>query len=178
MEWYNEPPTWHADAHTITLTAAPRTDFWRKTHDGGMRDNGHFFFERVTGDFTAEVKVRAGYAALYDQAGLMVRLDEATWLKCGIEFFEGVQHASAVVTRDYSDWSVVPLVPAPPALWLRVTRAGGTLEVRTSLDGATYRLLRQAYLTDAPAVSVGVMACAPTGDGFTAVFEGFAVRGA
>ena len=33
----------------------------------------------------------------------MVRLDEANWLKCGIEFVEGVQQVSAVVTRDYSD---------------------------------------------------------------------------
>ena len=35
-------------------------------------------------------------------------------MKCGIELVDGVQHASVVVTREYSDWSVVPL-PRRPA---------------------------------------------------------------
>jgi regulation of enolase protein 1 (concanavalin A-like superfamily) len=61
------------------------------------------FYQKIKGDFIVEVKVRGKYQELYDQAGIMVRLDEANWLKCGIEFFEGVQQVSAVVTRDYSD---------------------------------------------------------------------------
>jgi regulation of enolase protein 1 (concanavalin A-like superfamily) len=38
-------------------------------------------------------------------------------------------------------------------------------------------MLRQAYLTDANTVHVDVMCASPTGVGFTATFEGFAVRG-
>jgi len=178
MQWYNEPPSWTAEGDTITVTVGSKTDFWRKTHDGGVRDSGHFYFQEVTGDFVAEVRLSADYGALYDQAGLMVRLDDSNWLKCGIEFFEGMQHASVVVTRDFSDWSVVALKPAPSRLWLRVMREGYTFAVHYSLDGETYSMLRQAYLTHAPVVSVGVMCCAPIGDGFTVRFEGFAVRGA
>lgn len=88
---------------TISITSGQRTDFWRKTHYGFIRDDGHFYYEQVKGDFIVEVKVSGQYEELYDQAGLMVRLDEANWLKCGIEFVEGVQQVSAVVTRDYSD---------------------------------------------------------------------------
>jgi regulation of enolase protein 1 (concanavalin A-like superfamily) len=178
MQWYNEPPSWNADGDTITVRAGAKTDFWRKTHSGEVHDNGHFYFREVTGDFVADVRFSAGYGALYDQAGLMVRLDDSNWLKCGIEFFEGVQHASVVVTRDFSDWSVVPLKEAPPTVWLRVVRERHTFAVTYSLDGTAYPLLRQAYLTPAPAVSVGVMCCAPIGDGFTAVFEGFTISGA
>ncbi len=176
--WYNEPPDWKAEGRTITMTPGGKTDFWRKTHDGGVRDHGHFYFQPVTGDFVAEVSFSANYTALYDQAGLMVRLDESIWLKCGIEFFEGVQNVSAVVTRDFSDWSVLPLVVPPPALGLRVVREGYTFAVYYSLDGTSYTMLRQAYLTPAPALSVGVMACSPTGEGgtFTAVFEDFTLR--
>ena len=57
------------------------------------------------------MKVTGAYWDQYDQAGLMVRFNERVWLKCGVEFVDGVQHASAVVTREHSDWSVAPLWP-------------------------------------------------------------------
>lgn len=176
MFWLNEAPSWSHEGRTITITSGPRTDFWRITHDGGARDSGHFYYQPVTGDFLAEVAFSGAYAALYDQAGLMVRIDERNWMKTGIELFNGVQHVSVVVTRDFSDWSIVPLLPAPERLWLRVQRHGYTLEVSYALDGATYTTLRQAYFPPESTVQVGVMACAPTGEGFTATFDGFAVQ--
>ncbi len=176
MEWFNEAPRWNTQGSTINITAGPKTDFWRKTHYGFIRDNGNFYYERVTGDFVAEVKITGKYEALYDQAGLMVRQDETTWLKCGIEFFDGSQHASTVVTRDFSDWSVVPLPQNPPSLWLRLTRKGSTVEIRYSLDGGKYELLRMAYLSPAETLMVGPICAAPEGNGFAAVFEGFQIR--
>ncbi len=176
MQWHNEPPNWRADGGTLTVTSGPKTDFWRKTHYGFIRDNGHFYGQGVTGDFIAEVKVSGQYTALYDQAGLMVRLDETTWLKCGVEYVEAVQQASVVVTRDYSDWSVVPLPQNPPAIWLRVQRKGDAVEVHYSLDGRQYAMLRLAHLTLAETVRVGPMCAAPEGEGFSVTFEGFRVR--
>jgi regulation of enolase protein 1 (concanavalin A-like superfamily) len=176
MDWYNEPPYWKADGSTITIKTGDKTDFWRKTHDGGIRDTGHFYFSAVTGDFVAEVKFSADYHTLYDQAGLMVRLDDSNWLKCGIEFYEDMQHVSAVVTRDFSDWSVLPLPEPPAALWLRIVRKGYSFDVHYSLDGSHYIMVRQAYLTHAPTVDVGVMCCSPIGGGLTVVLENFAVH--
>jgi regulation of enolase protein 1 (concanavalin A-like superfamily) len=164
MQWINPPAVWQHDGNQIIVTSDAKTDFWRKTHYGFIRDNGHVYAGQVSGQ----------YATLYDQAGLMVRQDETTWMKCGIEYVEGVQYASAVVTRDYSDWSVSPLDGSPAAFWLRVKREGGSLEVEYSLDGSAYTLLRVAYLTDAP-VWVGIMQASPQGDGFTATFEDFTV---
>lgn len=175
MEWYCEPPAWRDENGVLTVTTAHGSDFWRMTHYGFVRDNGHFFFDRVAGDFTAEVKVTGDYAALYDQAGLMARLDETTWLKTGVEYVEGVQQLSAVVTRDFSDWSVTPAPGNPTSLWLRLTRRGDTVEVHTSFDGQIYTLLRLAYFPPARPVQVGPMACSPDGPGFTARFEGFAI---
>jgi cell division protein FtsW (lipid II flippase)/regulation of enolase protein 1 (concanavalin A-like superfamily) len=174
MEWYNEPAKWSEDGETITITSSAKRISGARPRRR-IRDSGHFYFEPVSGDFVAEV-VQHNYHALYDQAGLMVRVDNAHWMKCGIEFFNGVQHASVVVTRDYSDWSVLPLTEPPPVLWLRVARHGSTFEVSYSRDGAAYTMLRQTYLADAAAVNVGVVVCAPIGDGFTATFEGFVVR--
>lgn len=175
MQWLHEPPAWKADGDAIRVTVGSGTDFWRKTHDGGRRDNCHFYWQTVTGDFTLDAKVTGAYASLYDQAGLMMRLDEGVWLKCGIEYLNGVQQASVVVTHDWSDWSVAPLLN-PPAIWLRATRRGGTVEVAYSLDGQDYTLIRQAYLTEAPALQVGLMAAAPTGPGFEVTFEAFKVQ--
>lgn len=176
MEWHCEPPAWRDDEGAITVTTAHGSDFWRKTHYGFVRDNGHFFFERVAGDFAAEAKITGDYTALYDQAGLMARLDEATWIKTGIEFVDGAQQLSAVVTRDYSDWSVAPAPDNPSSLWLRLTRQGDTIEIHTSFDGQTYTMLRLAYFPPAEPVQVGIMACSPEGPGFTARFEDFSVR--
>jgi len=175
FNWLNEPARWEAQSNGLRLTTDAKTDFWRKTHYGFIRDNGHFYFQEVSGNFIAQVKFTGQYRDLYDQAGLMVRLDETHWMKCGIEFVYGVQQASAVVTREYSDWSVTPLPHNPAAIWLRVVGDGTALEVHYSLDGASYSMLRMAYLPTADRVQVGLMACSPDGNGFEVIFDAFSI---
>lgn len=176
MHWYNEPSSWNVQDDKIQITSGAKTDFWRETHYGFIRDNGNFFYEEVKGDFIVDVKVSGEYRDLYDQAGIMVRLDERNWLKCGIEFVNGVQQVSAVVTREYSDWSIVPLPDNPPSLWVRVTRRGTAIEVHYSLDGKQYTMLRLAYLTPVEIVKAGLMCASPEGDGFPITFEQFKIN--
>lgn len=177
MQWYNQPPQWQAkDDFTIRVTTGAKTDFWRKTHYGFIRDNGHFYFQEVQGSFTAQVKFSGEYHDLYDQAGLMVRQDETTWMKCGVEFVDKVQQASVVVTRDFSDWSVTPLPLNPTSIWLRMTATLPALAVHYSLDGQTYSLLRMAYLTSSDRLQVGLMCCSPDGDGFDVAFEALSIQ--
>ena len=57
----------------------------------------------MKGNFVFQARVNGEYAALYDQAGLMVRQDAENWMKCGTEYFDGSRHASVVFTRDFSD---------------------------------------------------------------------------
>ena len=85
MQWLNEPARWSAAGRTLTVTADAGTDFWRTTHYGFVRDTGHLYGEQLGGDFDLSVLVRGDYAAQYDQAGVMVRIDERRWLKTGIE---------------------------------------------------------------------------------------------
>ena len=174
MQWYNEPSTWQVQGDKITITSESKTDFWRH-HYGFVRDNGHFFYQQVQG-FIVEVKVSGEYRDLYDQAGVMVRLDQFNWIKCGIELVEGVQQVSAVVTRNYSDWSVVPLPQNPASLWLRVTRHDTAIVVQYSLDQKQYTMHRMAYLTPVESVSVGVMCASPEGNGFSVTFEKFKIQ--
>ena len=176
MEWLNAPSACEVQGSQIVVATRAKSDFWRKTHYGFIRDTGHFYSQPVKGDFTAEVKFTGQYHALYDQAGLMVRVDESNWIKCGIEFVDGVQQASSVVTRDFSDWAVIPLPQNPPSLWLRLTRQGMALEAWYSLDGERYNLLRLTYLPMPETASVGLMCASPDGPGFTVTFEGFTIR--
>lgn len=176
MHWFNPPPTWQEEDGRITVTTGPKTDFWRKTHYGFINDNGHFYYQVVAGDFRAEVQVMGDYRELYDQAGLMLRIDSEYWIKTGIEFFDGFQHASAVVTRDFSDWSVVRLPEPPERLFLRLERQKEAVNIFYSLDGAAYGLLRSAYLPPTVSIQVGVMCCSPTGPAFTCAFEGFTIQ--
>ncbi len=174
MQWYNEAPEWQASGDVITMTVGPKTDFWRITHDNGDRDSGNFYYEDVSGDFVAEVRVAGDYQSQYDQAGLMLRIDNQNWIKCGIELLNGIAQSSVVVTREFSDWSVIPL-SAISDIWLRVVRHGHTVEVHYSLDGVNFTMQRQAFFPTQAAVQVGVMGASPLGEGFVARFEGFRI---
>jgi uncharacterized protein len=175
MQWMNEPPAWNERTSGLEMTTASKSDFWRKTHYGFIRDSGHFYYQEIHGDFVAEVKIIGRYEALYDQAGLMLRVNDENWIKTGIEYFDSCQHASAVVTRDFSDWSVVPLENNPPSLWLRVARKAEAVEIFYSLNGKEYLLLRLAFLVPASVTLVGPMAASPEGPGFSVTFEDFRI---
>ena len=95
FRWLNEPREWSGDAGRLFLRTDARTDFWRKTFYCFERDSGHAFLKPVRGDFTAAATVLGRYEALYDQAGLMLRLDAANWIKCGIEFTDGLNLVTA-----------------------------------------------------------------------------------
>ena len=85
------------------------------TFYGFKNGNGHLFAHRVQGDFSAVAEFAADYRNLYDQAGLMIYIDDRTWLKAGTEFTDGAPHFSVVTTReDQSDWSMMPLSVGAP----------------------------------------------------------------
>ena len=87
--WLNEPAVWRLDGGALTVATDRSTDFWRETHYGFTHDIGHFFGFETAGDFTAKLRIQAQYRELYDQAGLMVRVSSAEWLKAGIELSDG-----------------------------------------------------------------------------------------
>lgn len=173
--WYNEPADWSADKDRLHWRVVGETDFWRVTHYDFVRDNGHFYYQEQAGDFVASVKVTGAYANQYDQAGLMLRYDEANWIKTGIEYVDEQQHVSAVVTREVSDWSVARPDYNPPFVYLRLTRQGDSVRIDYSFDDFTYQMLRLAYFPPDVSVLVGPMAAAPDDGGFSVTFEQFSV---
>jgi len=183
MEWFNAPGSSNitnlTQSHGLTtfdhlsVHALGKSDFWRKTHYGFVRDNGHFFFTTVNGNFEVSVSVTGNYQTLYDQGGLMIRQNEENWVKLGIEFVDGVQNVSAVVTRDYSDWSEIRLAGPPSTIHFKLRMSKGSFEVLYSLDGEQYFRYRTGYLSGEQ-VQVGVMCCSPDSEvGFDVEFKDF-----
>lgn len=171
--WLNPPETWSADGAQLRVTTDEKTDFWRKTQYGFIRDSGHFFGTEIAGDFTAQLHVAAQYSALYDQAGMMVRIDEQNWIKCGVEFSDGQLLLSTVLTLDKSDWAVGIAPAMADGFWLRVTLEQGVIRVQYSTDGKLWPLLRLAPFPVAPRYRVGPMCCTPERGGLEVVFSQF-----
>lgn len=176
MQWLNEPAYYSIVDEKITVRTSPTTDFWRVTHYDFIRDNGHFYFNSIETDFIAEVKISGNYKDQYDQAGIMIRIDQNNWIKTGIEYVDNTQQLSAVVTRDYSDWSVSPLEVLPRPLYLRVERRSEAIRISYSGTGSEYTLLRLAYFPVVPRLQVGLMCASPDGEGYEVVFENYQVK--
>jgi len=148
----------------LTVECEPGTDFWRTTHYGYVRDSGHFAYAELGSEVA--VRFRGDFAAQYDQAGLMLRVDASNWIKAGIELADGRAWLSVVVTRGLSDWSLQP-APEPDGdgFWtVRAVRDHDSVQVFCGSDPIRLAPLEGSILA-------GPMCAAPEGPGFTARYE-------
>lgn len=174
--WLNEPATWAVDGADLTLTTGAKTDFWRETHYGFTRDSGHFLGFAAGDGFTAQIRVRGEFRALYDQAGLMVRVNETQWIKTGVEFTDGEAFLSTVITHGKSDWSVSQPFRELEDFMIRVTAQHGALRIQASKDGKHWPLLRLApFALGADGCQVGPTACTPERAGLSVRFSDFSI---
>lgn len=171
-KWLNKPSLSQSCAdQSLEIFTDLQTDFWRETHYGFIRDSGHFLGFETIGDFTAQVRVNADFSELYDQAGIMVRLNEETWVKAGIEYNDGVPMISSVLTQGASDWAPSYFPGDPTDFWLRVTVSDGVLRLQYSTDEVTWPLLRLAPFPRATSYTVGPMCCTPERQGLRVKFS-------
>jgi len=65
---------------------------------GFERDSGHALLAPFETGSTVGVSLRMDYDRLSDHAGVLVRVDERTWIKAGVEISDGARQLAAVVT--------------------------------------------------------------------------------
>lgn len=170
--WLNEPKTYKAlTENTLELMTDAATDFWRETHYGFTHDSGHFLGIEAPASFTCQLRIRGTFEALYDQAGLMVRLDEQRWVKAGIELSDGQAMLGSVLTLGHSDWATSPYAGDPSDFWMRATVTDGVLRLQVSPDGKRWPLLRLCPFPSASGYRVGPMACSPKRAGLKVLFS-------
>lgn len=170
MQWLNEPACWHEQGGVLNVTADGHTDFWRITGNGAIRDNGHLYGERLTGDFDLSMRLRGSYSDETDHAGAMIRIDARSWIKTGVEFFEGKTRFSTVITNDYSDWAVAELPEDFSEVRLSLSRRNDAIEVRYAVDDGDLKFGSLVHFPSGDTVTAGAMCAAPKGNGFPVSF--------
>lgn len=176
MQWFNQPEKWSLEGNKLSMFVTPKTDFWRITHYGFTVDDGPFLYETIGGEFEVKVKITGAYKARFDQMGLMLRINERTWIKAGVEFVGNKINISTVVTNEKSDWSVIETQHNPGSVWIRAFRKLDAVELFYSLDDIKYTMMRLAYFPDNVPVMAGMAAASPDGEGFDALFEDFEIK--
>ena len=111
--WHNGEPRHKIfdSKKSIEIEPTEKLDYWSKTFYGPkplIINNGQTLVAKIpweeeatiTTSFTLKPKEQ------FDQAGIMVIVNENVWVKAGIEYTDGFPNLSCVVTNDgYSDWS-------------------------------------------------------------------------
>jgi len=173
--WLNRPPHVGITQGRLVLTAARGSDAWRVTSYGFVRDGAHALLSDLPDGWAVEVSFIADFDQQFDQAGILVRIDETRWSKAGIEFSDGCLQASAVVTDGMSDWSVGPVPDwTGGEVTVRVSRSGTALTVRIRNGGEPWRLLRLAPIDPDAVAYAGPYCCAPEREGLKVTFTRWA----
>jgi regulation of enolase protein 1 (concanavalin A-like superfamily) len=156
----------------LLVTAAEGSDAWRRTAYGYINDNEHSLLEEWDRRRAVEVTFSAAFDSQFDQAGLMIRIDEERWIKAGVEYADGVLQLGAVVTDTYSDWSTGPVPEwAGRDVTVRASRMDDAVVVRARVDDEPWRLVRLAPFASEVSAQAGPFCCAPSRSGLTVSFS-------
>jgi regulation of enolase protein 1 (concanavalin A-like superfamily) len=174
--WLNPPLHTEPDGGALVVTTRRESDFWRATSYGFVRDDGHALLTGFPSGCAVEVEFAARFEELYDQAGLMVRVDAQTWIKAGIEISDGLPQLGAVVTHGRSDWSVAPVPEwSGRRVTVRASRAGDAVTIRARCEDEPWQMVRLAPLDPDATAAAGPFCCSPRREGLSVRFTRFAL---
>lgn len=171
-QWTTEPvrAEWNAGGELL-VEAREESDAWRETSYGFVHDNAHALLAPLGAREAVEVTFVLDYDQQFDQAGVMIRVDESTWIKAGVEVSDGVAQVGAVVTHRVSDWSVAPVPEwVGREVTVRASRDGDAVTIRARVEDEPWHLVRVAPLSPAADAQAGLFCCAPTRAGLVVRF--------
>lgn len=174
FSWYNEPENVRFQEEHLLVDVSSETDFWSNLAHRFSKDDGHFFYTTVCGDFTLTVCTASENYLSYTQAGIMARIDSYNWVKASLmdNACPPADIGSVVTQRGNSDWASAPISSPLTKIWFRLKRKGGDMLLSYSTDGNSFVKLRQFRLAANEAdIRVGAYFCNPTKAKFTARLE-------
>jgi len=173
FDWMNEPQYVRFTDEGMHTTAKFKTDFWCCARHNFRKDDGHFFYSYVLGDFCCDLDWSCIKQDNFDQCGIMLRSDVNNWFKASITSDNTQFYIISSLTQEgYSDWVAIPLSQEAKHIWYRLKKRKGCYTAYYSLDGNKYLELRKFYLIhDTDEVKVGPYLCSPQSDDFTAILH-------
>jgi hypothetical protein len=130
FEWFHHPEQWtvaeenvvvgetegtggcieHISPDELRFQAPAKKDFWARTFYSPLliKNDATGYLYPVAGDVevTASVTFSLNAISQFDQAGILIYVDDEHWVKCGIEYCDELPRLSVVVcNRGFSDWS-------------------------------------------------------------------------
>lgn len=170
--WRNPPSEVKGRGDVLEVSTADSTDMWRHTSYGFVHDSGHALLAPLADGEAMECDVEATYEHQFDQAGLIVFASPTHWIKCGIEYSDGVAQLGAVVTRGESDWSAAPVPQwSTGVTCFRVSRSADALTIRARRPGENWQLVRVAPIDATLTWQAGPYAASPTRAGLAVRFS-------
>jgi len=176
--WINAPARSEVSDSCVTFTTEPGTDFWQRTYYGFQNNNAPAYVWDVDRNLTFSCSIRFDYHVLFDQAGVVVWIDENNWIKASVEYDNDVfSRLGVVVTNNgYSDWSTRNC-ESRGYISLRISQRGPDFLIEAN-EGGDWEQLRICHLAvlgettlgmgkqkagDVPSapVAMGVYACSP-----------------
>lgn len=174
----------------MSFTTDPGTDFWQRTFYGFQNNNAPAYLFPCEENFTFSCHAQFDYKILFDQAGVLVWIDESNWIKASIEYDnDQFSRLGVVVTNNgYSDWSTRNC-QSTNAQFFRISRRGPDFLIQAKSAGKDdWEQLRICHLSvlgettaqmgiapagELPAhrVDVGVYACSPGQSRFSVLFD-------
>lgn len=186
--WLNAGPGCLITDDGVTIRTTGGTDLWQRTFYGFHVANAPALVIDTPGNFTMTVRAQFEYRHRFDQAGILLWIDEHNWFKSSIEY-ESAAHCrlgSVVTTRGYSDWATRDVDTVGHA-WFRLSRRGPDFLLEARLDdiweqlrifhlsalGETTADIAGATAGDiaAGSTAVGVYAASPEAGTFEARFD-------
>lgn len=99
-----------SQCEVLKIKPPAKKDFWARTFYSPLliKSDASALLFSCPWDLEATIKTQVSFSGIsqFDQAGLLVYIDDDNWMKCGLEYCDGSPRLSVVVTNNgFSDWS-------------------------------------------------------------------------
>ena len=160
--WTHVPEDVRSSPLGLTITAKAMSDAWNSTDPAKTVHTENALVTDLHQGQAVEVAFIADMTEQFDQAGIYIASDDATWAKAGMELSDGLLQLTATLTRGLSDRSMCQV-----ADWngrpvrVRAAWKQEMMWIYASVDGEPLQLVRMFPFEGALKVKAGPYVASP-----------------
>ena len=168
LEWLNNPKDWNVIDETgelegskgdftitsdsLILQPPAFKDYWCRTYYTPLliKSDASALVTTIPSDKECTISIDFEFIACaqFDQAGILIYLDNSHWIKCGIEYCDGRSLLSVVVCNVFSDWSTQPWPTCSARLRVhKILQSSSVVIEAAPIDSNEFHFIRIAHLS-------------------------------